>query len=76
MNEVESSPLFIATKEKIQRAEKFLKTLRELEAQSQLTDDLLVAELKQLHADNEKLQADAARVIQNRRSQQGQPTKH
>lgn len=58
MNDVESSPLFIATKKKISRAEQFLETIRDLEAQSQLTDDILVAELKQLRADNAKLIAD------------------
>lgn len=59
MNDVESSPLFIATKKKINRAEQFLQTIRDLEAQSQLTDDILVAELKQLRADNAKLIDDA-----------------
>ncbi len=59
MNNVESSALFIETKEKIQRAEKFLKTIRDLEAQSQLTEDLLVAELKQLRADKQELLDDA-----------------
>ena len=59
MNNVESSALFIETKQKIQRAEKFLKTIRDLEAQSQLTEDLLVAELKQLRADKQELLDDA-----------------
>ena len=55
MDEVENSPLFIETKKKIERAEQFLKSIRDLEAQSQLTDDHLVAELKQLRADNAQL---------------------
>ena len=55
MNEVKNSPLFIATKKKIERAERFLKIIRDFEGHSQLTDDHLVAELKQLRADNAHL---------------------
>ena len=67
MNDVESSPLFLATKAKIERAERFLKTIRELEAESQLTNDFLVAELKQLRSDNAQLIDDAEELALNRK---------
>jgi len=69
MNDVESSPLFLATKVKIERAERFLKTIRELEAQSQLTNDFLVAELKQLRSDNAQLIDDAEELALNRKKE-------